>query len=253
MSAGRFEFQTVSKRHGQVAALDGVSFALEPGQHTALLGPSGCGKSTLLRLFSGLEAPSTGQVLLDGKVISTARRIVLPPHRRGLTMVFQDLALWPNLTALGNVLLGLAGTRLSRAETRQRAEEALAACRIGGLADRKPAQLSGGEQQRVALARAIAPRPRFLLLDEPFAGLDLMTKTHLFEEISGLADKRNLTVVLVTHDPQEALTLCQFATVLDAGRLVEAGPFESLLRAPRSELLRRFQTHCQLPVPPDQL
>src|SRR5438105_1791455 len=146
MSAGRFEFCAVSKRYGAVAALTGVSCSLEPGQHTALLGPSGCGKSTALRLLSGLEAPSGGQVLLDGQVISAPDRIVLPPHRRGLSMVFQDLALWPNLTALGNVLLGLAGASLSRTEARQRAEEALARCRIGELAGRKPGQLSGGQQ-----------------------------------------------------------------------------------------------------------
>src|SRR5436190_13124272 len=120
MSAGRFEFRAVSKHYGRYAALEDVSFTLEPGQHTALLGPSGCGKSTALRLLSGLEAPSDGQVLLDGQVISAPDRIVLPPHRRGLSMVFQDLALWPNLTVLGNVLLGLAGTQCTRAEARQR-------------------------------------------------------------------------------------------------------------------------------------
>src|SRR5262249_12320861 len=154
---------------------------------------------------------------------------------------------------LDNVLLGLAGSRLSRGDARQRAEEALAASRVGELASRKPGQLSGGEQQRVALARAIAPRPRFLLLDEPFASLDLITKVHLFEEIKALADNRNLTVVLVTHDPHEAFILCRSAFVLDAGRLVEAGPFESLLREPRSELLRLFQTHCQIPATPEKL
>lgn len=251
MTTGRFEFRAVSKRYGAVAALTGLSCILEPGQHTALLGPSGCGKSTFLRLLCGLEPPSSGEVLLDGQVISAADRIVLSPHRRGLSMVFQDLALWPNLTVLGNVLLGLAGTELSRAKASQRAEEALTLCRIGELARRKPGQLSGGQQQRVALARAIAVRPRFLLLDEPFSGLDLVTKAHLLQEIKALAADRHLTVVLVTHDPLDAVTLCGSAIVLEQGRLFEDGSFESLLRAARSELLRMFQAHVR--TQPDKL
>ncbi len=245
MSAGRFEFRAVSKRYGGHAALEAVSFLLEPGRPTALLGPSGCGKSTALRLLSGLEAPSAGTVLLDGRVISEPGRVLLPPHRREVALLFQDLALWPNLTALGNVLLGLAGASLPRGEARKRAEEALTLCRIEGLANRKPGQLSGGQQQRVALARAIAVRPRWLLLDEPFAGLDLLTKTHLFQEIRALATERSLTVVLVTHDPLEVLTLCESAVVLEEGRLVETGTLEALLREPRSDLLRSFQRHVR--------
>ena len=245
MSQGVFEFRAISKNYGTQPALEAVSFLLEPGQHTALLGPSGCGKSTTLRLLAGLETPTAGTVLLDGQVISEPDQVLLPPHRRGVALVFQDLALWPNLTALGNVVLGMAGARLSREETRKRAEEALALCRIAECSNRKPAQLSGGQQQRVALARAIAARPRFLLLDEPLAGLDLLTKTHLLQELRSLALGRNITVVLVTHDPLEAFTLCRSAIVLEEGRLVEAGMFDSLLREPRSDLLRTFQAHVR--------
>jgi ABC-type Fe3+/spermidine/putrescine transport system ATPase subunit len=141
------------------------------GGGLAIIAPSGCGKSTALRLLAGLEAPSSGEILLDGRVISKPCHIVVPPRQRGITMVFQDLALWPNLTVLDNVLLGLASERLTRIEARRRADEALSVCKID-LATRKPGNISGGQQQRVALARALAGKPRFLFLDEPFSGLD---------------------------------------------------------------------------------
>jgi iron(III) transport system ATP-binding protein len=156
-------------------------------------------------------------------------------------MVFQDLALWPNLSVLGNVSLGLAGERLPRQEARTRAEESLTICGIADLADRKPGQLSGGQQQRVALARAMAARPTFLLLDEPFASLDLSTKDRLLAEIRSLAERQALTLIVVTHDPLEATTLCQHATVLDDGVLVESGSWDELLRSPQSALLRLFR------------
>src|SRR5262249_4544290 len=157
-----------------------------------------CGKSTALRLLAGLELPSAGQVLLDGQAVSGPGKILVPPHRRGVALVFQDLALWPNLSVLDNVLLGLAGAGLSRPEARARAAAALPRCGIAPLATRRPGQTSGGQQQRVALARALAPRPKFLLLDEPFAGLDLVTRARLLREVAALAGERRLTVLLVT-------------------------------------------------------
>src|SRR5207302_7829754 len=141
---------------------------------------------------------------LGGQIVSEPGRILVPPHRRGVTLVFQDLALWPNLSVLDNVLLGLAGTRLTRSEARACTREALALCGIAALAARRPGRISGGQQQRVALARALAPRPRFLLLDEPFAGLDLVTRARLLREIAALAVERGVTLLLVTHDPLEA-------------------------------------------------
>jgi len=158
-------------------------------------------------------------------------------------MVFQDLALWPNLSVRGNILLGLSGAGLTRQAADTRAREALALCAVESLAERKPGTISGGQQQRVALARAIAVRPSYLLLDEPFSGLDLMTKSRLLEEIAALVVGQKITVLLVTHDPLEAMTLCRSALVLDNGRIAECGRWADLLRAPRSPVLRIFRDY----------
>lgn len=241
MSAPGFELKAVSKSYGDNPALTDVSLTLVRGRHTACVGPSGGGKSTLLRLLAGLEEPSVGCVLMEGEIASEPGRIVVPPHRRRLGMVFQDLALWPNLSVLDNVRLGLTGTGLSRQESRVRAREALALCDIEHLASRKPGETSGGEQQRTALARAVAVRPAFLLLDEPFSGLDLATKDRLLDRVRRLSEAERFTVVLVTHDPLEAIGLCDHAMVLEGGRLIESGPFRELLDSPRSGILRLFR------------
>jgi ABC-type Fe3+/spermidine/putrescine transport system ATPase subunit len=245
MTPCQFHFRSVSKVYDGPVVLSDVSFTITAGEHTAILGPSGCGKSTVLRLLAGLEAPSAGEILCDGKTISESNRILTPPHLRGVAMVFQDLAIWPNLSVMGNVLLGLTGMRLSSQQARIRAEEALALCGIQQLADRKPGTLSGGQQQRAALARAIAAQPAFLLLDEPFSGLDLVTKNRLLREIADLATQRNLTVLLVSHDPMEATALCRSAILLDNGHVQEIGALENLLRAPQSEMLTVFRDYLR--------
>ena len=239
MSARGFELRSVSKRYDGETVLSEVSLTLPPGQHTAVLGPSGCGKSTLLRLLAGLEPPTSGEVLLGGQTISAPDSILLPPHQRGVAMVFQDLALWPNLSVMENVVLGQFG-KLPRREALGRARRALALCNIEPLADRLPATLSGGEQQRAAVARALALDAAFLFLDEPFAGLDLVTKTRLLGDVRGLAQDRGFTTVLVTHDPMEAMSLCRWCIVLDAGRVVACGELRELLQNPQSELLEVF-------------
>ncbi len=240
MNGTRFEVRSLSKSYGATRALCDVSFAVTAGEHLAVLGPSGSGKSTVLRLLAGLEAPDAGLVLLNDIPVSEPGRILLAPHRRGISMVFQDLALWPNLSAHANVMMGLSGLALSRSEARERTREALSLCGIEDLAERKPGAMSGGQQQRVALARAVAVRPAFLLMDEPYAGLDLVLKMRLLPEVRALAALQEMTVILVTHDPSEAMSLCRSAVVLDQGRIVEAGPLTDLLDAPRSELLRVF-------------
>ena len=243
-----FEFRAVTKRFGEETAVADLSLHLPPGRHTAILGPSGCGKTTALRLLAGLDRPTSGEVLLDGELISDSRGVHLPPHRRRLTLVFQDLALWPNLTALENVRLGLSGSPLTRQHSKMQARAALDLCGVGDLAKRRPSELSGGQQQRVALARAIAPKPEYILLDEPFAALDLVVKARLVDELRRLADTHRATLLLVSHDPSDAASLCPWAVVLDGGRLSEAGQLDDLLRVPRSELLRLFRDRVLPPT-----
>jgi ABC-type Fe3+/spermidine/putrescine transport system ATPase subunit len=241
MTAQTFEFKDVTKRYGSVTALNAVSLGLLAGRHTAILGPSGCGKSTLLRLLAGLEEPTTGTILLNEQLASAPRRIIVPPHERGVAMVFQDLALWPNLTVRQNVQLGLSGLRVSRQELARRAREALELCGIAQLGDRLPSQLSGGQQQRAALARALAVKPNFLFLDEPFSGVDSETKSHILTEIAKLADTQQFTVILVSHDPWEALSLCREALVMQNGTFRTMGRLQELLASSQFEPFRSFR------------
>jgi ABC-type Fe3+/spermidine/putrescine transport system ATPase subunit len=240
MQPSLIELRKVTKSYGSLEVFREISLTIGKGEHFALLGPSGCGKSTLLRLIAGLDAPTQGEVWLEGTQASTAGRVELQPHQRGIALVFQDLALWPNLTVLENVELGLAGAGLSRSERRNRALAALSVCKIEEQARRKPAELSGGQQQRTALARALAVQPKALLLDEPFSGLDIAIKGHLFTEIRRLCEESGVTVVLVSHDPLEATALCSSGAVIEHGRVIEKGPFRELLQAPESATLRAF-------------
>ncbi|RKX35162.1 MAG: ABC transporter ATP-binding protein [Verrucomicrobia bacterium] len=230
----------VAKDFGTVPVFQDISFEVCPGRHLALLGPSGCGKSTLLRLVTGLDVPSAGDIRIEGELASSAKKILIEPHERKIGMVFQELALWPNLSALDNVLLGMARTSQPHRERRTTAREVLKICRLDGLENRVPAALSVGQQQRVALARALALRPKLLLLDEPFTGLDLTLKAEIFKEIRRLARDFDLTLLLVTHDPLEARGLTSEALVLEKGGCCEQGNLEDLLANPVSATLRAF-------------
>ncbi len=234
------EIKNLSMAYGRKRVFQHVCLALGQGEHLALLGPSGCGKSTLLRILTGLAVPTEGEVWLAGRLASEPGRVLVPPHRREMAMVFQDLALWPSLTALQNVVLGLAGSDLPSEERSRRATEALEACGIGDLVRRRPDSLSGGQQQRVALARALAVRPRVLLLDEPFSGLDLTIKTRLQTQMRELCAAFKLTLILVAHDPLEARALCHHAAVLEDGAIQEAGALDTLLANPVSMTLGTF-------------
>jgi ABC-type Fe3+/spermidine/putrescine transport system ATPase subunit len=229
--------------YGDANVLTDVSFSIANRAHSAVLGPSGSGKSTLLKLIAGFDPPVSGKIWLNGQLLSESRHVLVPPHRRRLAMLFQDLALWPNLNAVNNVYLGLAGADLDSKTKRDRASEALRLCGLEALAQRKPAALSMGQQQRVALARALVVRPTLLLLDEPFSSLDPILKQHLFSEISSLVQQFGTTLLLVTHDPADALALCTYAIVLQDGRICEQGELQQLLQKPQSELLSQFARH----------
>lgn len=233
--------ESLGMGYGDTPVLEAVSFSVRAGTHTAILGPSGSGKSTLLRLLAGLEAPTAGEVWLNGKLASRAGSTLIAPHARAVSMVFQDLALWPNLTALGNVELGLAALKLDRESRRERARDALRVCGLEGLEERRPAMLSMGQQQRVALARALAVRPTWLLLDEPFASLDLVLKERLFDELGTLSKEFACTLILVTHEPADARHLCSELVVLELGRVLEAGTWDQVLHEPRSQIVTIYR------------
>jgi len=220
--------------------LNGTHFDVSNGESVALLGSSGSGKSTLLRAIAGLELPERGEVLIDGEPATRHGRLLIPPHRRGIAMLFQDLALWPNLSVSGNVRLGLSGLRLPGNRSRERIDQALALCGISDLAHRRPGTLSGGQQQRVALARALAMHPKLLLLDEPLGGLDLMTKQAAVQEIARLKSELDFGLILVTHDPVEVRDLCNSVAVLEAGRIAEHGSLKEIAKNAQSELGKTF-------------
>jgi ABC-type Fe3+/spermidine/putrescine transport system ATPase subunit len=231
--------ELVCQLGGQVV-LNGTELEVAEGEAIALLGSSGSGKSTLLRVIAGLEVAERGDVSIAGKPATRDGRLLIPPHKRGIGMVFQDLALWPNLTVAGNVRLGLSGLRSSRSESQKRIEHALKLCDIGDLAGRKPGTLSGGQQQRVALARALAMQPELLLLDEPFGGLDLVTKEAVLQEIARLKSELGFAIILVTHDPVEVHSLCNSLAILEDGRIADRGTLDKIATSPQSALARAF-------------
>ena len=211
-------FEAVSKQYGSVTALKEISFEVHLGELVILRGPSGSGKSTLLRLIAGLELPDTGQIYLNGQVASTSDG-GLPPFRRGLGLVFQQAALWPHLTVLGNLRYPLLGRPAS--EIQSRLQELLSQTGLQALVDRYPSQLSGGEQRTVALARALAARPRLLLFDEPLTSLDAVWKDRLLSLVHEITHTAGVTALYVTHDEAEADRLAGRELNLLKGRLVE--------------------------------
>ncbi len=192
----------VSKRFGRQTVLDRVSLEIEAGELFFLLGPSGCGKTTLLRHVAGFYQPDEGRIFFDEDDVTR-----LPVHKRDTGMMFQSYALWPHLNVAQNVAFGLEERRRPQAEIEHRVNEALELVQLGGLGVRRIAQLSGGQQQRVALARALAPNPRVLLMDEPFAALDAMTREQLYSDLQKICQARQKTVIFVTHNVREAVCL----------------------------------------------
>jgi len=234
-------FEGVTKRFGDVTAVDGVDLDIAEGEFFALLGPSGCGKTTLMRLLAGFEAPDAGRVLLNGQDIAG-----LPPHRRPSSMMFQTYALFPHLNVAQNVGFGLKQQGWDKARAAARVEEMLSLVRLGGLDRRRPDQLSGGQKQRVALARALAPGPRILLLDEPLAALDRRLREDTQLELKALQRRLGLTFMIVTHDQDEAMVVADRIAVMRVGGIAQVGPPREVYERPASRYVAEFLGEANL-------
>ncbi|MFI6157745.1 ABC transporter ATP-binding protein [Kitasatospora sp. NPDC051170] len=229
------EFRDLRRSFGATTALDGLDLTVHPGELLALLGPSGCGKTTALRILAGFETHDSGEVLVDGKDITS-----IPAHKRDAGMVFQSYSLFPHLTALDNVAFGLRMRGTGKADRRKRAMELLELVGLPHRAEHYPHQMSGGQQQRIALARALALQPRVLLLDEPLSALDAKVRLQLREEIRRLQQELGITTLFVTHDQEEALSMADRVAVLRAGRLEQCATPSELYGRPATAFVAEF-------------
>jgi spermidine/putrescine transport system ATP-binding protein len=225
----------VSKRFGDLVAVDDVDLDLSAGEFFTLLGPSGCGKTTTLRMVAGFEQPSAGRIRIEGEDVAG-----LPPHKRPTNTVFQSYALFPHLSVEDNVAFGLKRKKVAKGEIRRRVGEELEQVGLAAEAKRKPAQLSGGQQQRVALARALVNLPKVLLLDEPLGALDLKLRKGLQVELKRIQREVGITFVYVTHDQEEALTMSDRIAVMDRGRIEQVADPEGVYERPATTFVAGF-------------
>ena len=234
-SAPDISVRGLTKRYGDVVAVDGIDLDIPAGEFFTMLGPSGSGKTTTLRMIAGFEMPDEGSIELAGEDVSR-----LPPYDRPVNTVFQDYALFPHMTVQANVEYGLMVKKVKKGERRERAAKALEMVRLDGYGDRKPSQLSGGQRQRVALARAIVNRPKVLLLDEPLGALDLKLRQEMQIELKSIQREVGITFVYVTHDQEEALTMSDRLAVFNQGRIEQIGPPAEVYEHPQSEFIAGF-------------
>ena len=234
-SAPDISVRGLTKRYGDVVAVDGIDLDIPAGEFFTMLGPSGSGKTTTLRMIAGFEMPDDGTIELAGEDVSR-----LPPYDRPVNTVFQDYALFPHMTVQANVEYGLMVKKVKKGERRERASEALEMVRLSGYGDRKPSQLSGGQRQRVALARAIVNRPKVLLLDEPLGALDLKLRQEMQIELKSIQREVGITFVYVTHDQEEALTMSDRLAVFNQGRIEQIGPPAEVYEHPESDFIAGF-------------
>jgi iron(III) transport system ATP-binding protein len=235
--AARLTYESVSHRYGPVEAVKSFSLDIAPREIVCLLGRSGCGKTTLLRLAAGVEEPTAGRILINGREVAGGAQF-LAPEQRGVGLMFQDFALFPHLSNLANVMFGLKA--LPKHEAEREARLALDRVGLASHAHGYPHMLSGGEQQRVALARAVAPRPSVLLMDEPFSGLDRRLRDEVREETMAVLQESHVTCLIVTHDPEEAMRMADRVAVMRAGALVQVAGPEEIYRRPADLFVARF-------------
>jgi sn-glycerol 3-phosphate transport system ATP-binding protein len=229
------ELEGIAKSWGDTTALHQISLRIDPGTFCVLLGPSGCGKSTTLRIIAGLETPSAGTLRIDGREVTA-----LPPAQRGVAMVFQNYALFPHLSVADNIAFGLAVRRVPLAERAARLNEVAAMLGLQSLLGRKPSQLSGGQQQRVALGRALVARAKVCLMDEPLSNLDAQLRQEMRRELRELQQQLKLTVVYVTHDQAEAMSMADQVVLLSQGRVEQNGAPRELYAKPATTFAARF-------------
>ncbi|MGR3497202.1 ABC transporter ATP-binding protein [Citreimonas sp.] len=236
MTVPRLETRDLVRRFDGKPVVDHVSLSILPGNVTCLLGPSGCGKSTTLRMIAGVEQQDSGEILVDGKLVcDTVTRV--PPEKRSVGLMFQDFALFPHLSVADNVAFGLKGAKAAR---RRRAGELLERVGLSHYMDDFPHQLSGGEQQRVALARAIAPKPKVMLMDEPFSGLDNRLRDGIRDETLDLLKEEGAGVLLVTHEPEEAMRMADEIALMRDGRIVQRGAPYNIYNSPADKAAVSF-------------
>ncbi len=229
----------LGKNFGSAVAVQDVSLSLQPGEFVSLLGPSGCGKTTTLRMIAGFIKPTAGRIEMNGALLSSPTQVV-PPEKRGMSMIFQSYAIWPNMTVGQNVAFGLKLRKLGSAETNERLDRILDVVRLKHLKDRYPAELSGGQQQRVALARAIVIEPEVLLLDEPLSNLDANLREEMRSEIRRLHDAFRITTVYVTHDQAEAMVTSDRIVVMNHGRIEQVDDPVSMYTRPKTRFVAGF-------------
>ena len=229
------QLRGITKRFGDVVAVDAVDLDIEDGEFFAMLGPSGCGKTTTLRMIAGLEFPTEGSLRIFDDEVGT-----LPPNKRPVNTVFQSYALFPHMDVLDNVAFGLRMQGVGKSDARRRAADAIDLVQLGGMEGRRPSQMSGGQQQRVALARALVNEPKVLLLDEPLGALDLKLRQEMQGELKRLQENLGVSFVFVTHDQEEALTMSDRIAVMHEGRLLQVGSPEEIYEHPVNRFVADF-------------